>query len=209
MEQLEPAATVTETDPQPARPRLDPQIETELPALRQRLLRHARFALHDASLAEDLVQDTLIVVIEQQDRRRGEASLATWATAILKHKIADWYRSPSRRQLQQLTSEDEQLDQRTEARFDPSRPDVAQTSQQPENREEQRQLMTALERCLGCLSRQTERVFMMREWLGFETAEICQRAGISAENCRTLLHRARTALRGCMKRGGIATGVRR
>lgn len=209
MEQLQPAATVTAADPPPARPRLDPQIETELPALRQRLLRHARFALHDASLAEDLVQDTLIVVIEQQDRRRGEASLATWATAILKHKIADWYRSPSRRQLQQLTSEDEQLDQRTEARFDPSGPYVAQTSQQPENREEQRQLMTALERCLGCLSRQTERVFMMREWLGFETAEICQRAGISAENCRTLLHRARTALRGCMKRGGIATGVRR
>ncbi|MDQ6881212.1 MAG: hypothetical protein M3150_03860 [Pseudomonadota bacterium] len=56
--------------------------------LRQRLLRHARFSLHDQSLAEDLMQDTLMAVVEQAASRRGSASLVTWATAILKHEVA-------------------------------------------------------------------------------------------------------------------------
>ena len=75
--------------------------------------------------------------------------------------------------------------------------------QQPENRTEQRQMMTVLERCVSCLPRQTGNVFMMREWLGFETAEICERVGVSADNCRMILHRARMALRDCMQRDWI------
>jgi RNA polymerase sigma-70 factor, ECF subfamily len=65
-----------------------------------------------------------------------------------------------------------------------------------------------LERCVSCLPRQTGRVFMMREWLGFETGEICARLGVSAENCRTILHRARMALRACMQRDWIETRAR-
>ena len=41
-----------------------PSLESQLPALRQRLIRHARYALHDDGLAEDLVQDTLMAVVE-------------------------------------------------------------------------------------------------------------------------------------------------
>ena len=77
-------------------------LETQLPALRVRLVRHARYALHDDGLAEDLVQDTLMVVVEQHATRRGDSSLLTWATAILKHKVADWYRSPTRRRMVQF-----------------------------------------------------------------------------------------------------------
>ena len=185
--------------------RAEGDVERELPALRQRLLRHARFALHDQGLAEDLVQDTLMAVVEQQADRRGAASLVTWATAILKHKVADWYRSPNRGRLVQLTSEDEQLghslDELYDSAGDYARPVPA--VQQPDNQLEQRQMMTVLERCVSCLPRQTGHVFMMREWLGFENTEICDRIGISAENCRTILHRARTALRVCMQRDWI------
>ena len=39
-------------------------LEPHLALLRVKLLRHARFAVHDDSLAEDLVQDTLIAVME-------------------------------------------------------------------------------------------------------------------------------------------------
>jgi RNA polymerase sigma-70 factor (ECF subfamily) len=75
--------------------------------------------------------------------------------------------------------------------------------QQPENQAEQKQMWSVLERCLSCLPRQTGRVFVMREWLGFDTPEICERLGVSAENCRTILHRARMSLRACMQRGWI------
>lgn len=177
-------------------------ITPQLPALRQRLLRHARFALHDDGLAEDLVQDTLIAVIEQHGTRRGDASLLTWATAILKNKVADWYRSPGRRRMVYVGHDDDGDDTAIDALYTAagSYADPVPPWQQPENRVEQQQMMGVLERCVSCLPRQAGRVFMMREWLGFETPEICQRLGVSAENCRTILHRARMSLRECMQR---------
>lgn len=193
------------TPPGISAPDADVDLETQLPALRQRLLRHARFALHDASLAEDLVQDTLMAVVEKHASHRGEASLTTWATAILKNKVADWYRSPTRRRMVQFTSDDSQLERSVNAIYDQneSYADPIPAWQQPENQLEQRQMMTVLESCVSYLPRQTGYIFMMREWLGFENSEICDRTGISAENCRTILHRARMALRDCMQRGWI------
>ena len=68
-------------------------------AMRPRLVALAHARLGSRALAEDLVQDTLIAVVEQHARRRGEASLSTWATAILRNKVADWYRAPARRRM--------------------------------------------------------------------------------------------------------------
>lgn len=183
------------------------ELEDALPVLRERLLRHARFAVHDQALAEDLVQETLVAVLERQAQRRGEASLITWSTAILKNKVADWYRSPNRRRMVQMTADDATLDESIDAlyRANGSYAEPIVAWQQPENQTEQSQMMAVLERCLGCLPRQTGRVFIMREWLGFDTAEICERVGVSAENCRTILHRARMGLRKCMQRDWLAT----
>lgn len=194
----------------PADEAATPLSHAEWPVLRQRLLRQARFAVHDAGLAEDLVQDTLMAAFQQRDKHRGSATLATWAMAILKNKVADWYRSPDRRRMVQLAPEDDVLGDAVDALYDAqgSYTDPVPTWQQPDNHLEQRQMMTALERCVSCLPRRTGRVFMMREWLGFETAEICERVGVSADNCRTIMHRARMALRACMQRDWIKVGVR-
>ncbi|MDP1691354.1 MAG: sigma-70 family RNA polymerase sigma factor [Burkholderiaceae bacterium] len=180
-------------------------LEPQLAPLRVKLLRHARFAVHDDSLAEDLVQETLIAVVQQHTARRGDASLVTWATAILKNKVADWYRSPHRKRMVQLAAEDARIDDAIDALYnaDGAYTEAVPAWQQPDNHTEQKQMMTVLDRCLAHLPRQTGRVFMMREWLGFETAEICQRAGVSADNCRMILHRARMALRACMQRDWI------
>jgi RNA polymerase sigma-70 factor, ECF subfamily len=182
-------------------------LEAALPVLRQRLLRHARFAVPDASQAEDLVQDTLIAVMEQHGQRRGEASLVTWAMGILRHKVADWYRSPNRRRMVQFEADDGRLDDAIDALYDADGAyvDPVPAWQQPDNRMEQRQMMTILEHCVSGLPLQTGRVFMMREWLGFDNAEICERLGVSAENCRTILHRARMSLRGCMQRDWLGS----
>lgn len=201
-----PTSAVSPDPPALADPAGDAAIlESQLPSLRVRLLRQARFAVHDDSLAEDLVQDTLIAVFEQHSKRRGDASLVTWATAILKNKVADWYRSPTRKRVVQFNADDGKLGEAIDALYDAdgSYAEPVPAWQQPDNRTEQRQMMTVLERCVSCLPRQTGNVFMMREWLGFETAEICQRVGVSADNCRMILHRARMALRDCMQRDWI------
>ncbi len=61
--------------------------------LRPRLHAFARRALRDDDDAEDLTQDTLLAMLRTPAPFRGEASLPTFATAILKHKIADLART--------------------------------------------------------------------------------------------------------------------
>ncbi len=180
-------------------------LNDQLPALRQRLLRHARRVMHDVGSAEDLVQDTLLAVFEREAQRRGDASLTTWATSILKNKIADWYRAPVRRRMVQLPDDDAQPGDSIDALYDAegAYTDPVPPWQQPENQAETRQMMGVLNGCMSELPSQTGRVFMMREWLGFETAEIAERLGLSADNCRQLLHRARMGLRGCVQQRWI------
>lgn len=187
-----------------ASPGVPPTLEDHWVQLRQRLLRHARLAVHEPALAEDLVQDSLIAVLERPDARRGDASLTTWATAILKHKIADWYRSPQRRTVQAGPEEDDASGEAVNALYDAqgSYIEPVPAWQQPEGQEARRQMMSVLTLCLRHQPAQAGRVFMMREWLGFETPEICERLGLTADNCRMILHRARMGLRQCMTRQG-------
>lgn len=186
--------------------------DRELTVLRQRLLRQARLAVSDAAQAEDLVQDTLVAVLRQGAGYRGDAALSTWAISILRHKVADWYRSPTvRREVQLPDREGDDtaaLDEALAASFDASggwREPVPEW-QQPDHQAERKQMMLVLEGCMSCLPAQTRRVFVMREWLGFESDEIRTRLGLSADNIRTILHRARMALRDCMQRRWLGSG---
>jgi RNA polymerase sigma-70 factor, ECF subfamily len=179
-----------------------PALVAELPELRRRLMRQARLAVHDGAQAEDLVQDTLVAVVQQASTYRGDAALTTWAISILRHKVADWYRSPiAKREVQMPDEQGPALDAALADQFDETGHwrEAVPAWQQPEQHAERKQMMQTLESCLSCLPAQTRRVFMMREWLGFETDEIRAQLGLSAENVRTILHRARLSLRECMQ----------
>jgi len=63
------------------------------------------------------------------------------------------------------------------------------------------QFWAVFEICLDRLPEQTSRVFMMREFLGFESDEICDTLGLSTSNCHVILHRARMRLRQCLETG--------
>ncbi len=71
--------------------------------------------------------------------------------------------------------------------------------EQPEGSLGQKQFFAALEACLRALPQRTARVFMMREHLGLETAEICKELGVTPTHCWVMLHRARMALRLCLQ----------
>jgi RNA polymerase sigma-70 factor (ECF subfamily) len=56
-----------------------------------------------------------------------------------------------------------------------------------------------LQRCIEGLPSKVGRAFMMREWLEYETPEICQQLGITRSNCNVMLFRARMRLRDCVE----------
>ena len=161
------------------------------------LLRYASLQLRDRHAAEDVVQETLLAALEGKAAFGGRASLRTWLTGILKHKIVDAIRRASREST--LAADDELAD--IEKVFDERGhwQDMPAAWADPDAALEQQQFFARLEECLAALPARTARVFMMREHLGYETDAICQELGVTANHCWVLLYRARLALRECLQ----------
>jgi RNA polymerase sigma-70 factor, ECF subfamily len=178
---------------------------SQLIQLRQRLLRRARYAVHGGDMAEDLVQDTLIAVVQQLPRYRGDASLETWATAILKHKVADWYRSPARRRFVQANVDEESIEPVAQGwPADDNAPQAWVGSMSgPEPAAEQHETMRALDACVAAMPKNSGRALLMHDWQGYESPEVCERLGVSRDNLRTLLYRARKTVRDCIRHDWI------
>jgi len=157
------------------------------------LLRYASLQLRDAQAAEDAVQDTLVAALAGEAGFGQRASLRTWLTGILKHKIIDAIRRASREA--PAAGEDE-----FDALFDERGHWIEMPGawSDPDASLDQSRFFAALELCLSRLPAKTAQTFMMREHMGLETDEICKELAITATHCWVLLYRARMSLRECL-----------
>ncbi|MFZ2650592.1 MAG: sigma-70 family RNA polymerase sigma factor [Burkholderiaceae bacterium] len=175
-------------------------------SLRADMLRFAQLQLRNAETAEDLVQESIEAALRKASSFAGHSTLKTWVFAILRNRIIDHLRQASRTvTMSSLVDDSEDWQERLEALFNESgawrdgpRP-VAWPN--PEESMQTRQFWAVFENCLDLLPANTGRVFMMREFLGFESDEICAQLGITTSNCHVILHRARLKLRLCMDTG--------
>jgi RNA polymerase sigma-70 factor (ECF subfamily) len=178
--------------------------QAELNALRPDLLRFARLQLRDAGAAEDAVQETLLAALTGSHRFESRSSYKTWLISILRNKIIDIIRGQSREVAASSLADDEAGDDvLSETLFDQRGHWQAAAAPgrwaDPEASFEQQQFWAVFEACLDHLPEKTARVFMMREFLGFDTDEICKEIRISSSNCWVVLHRARLGLRTCLE----------
>ena len=178
--------------------------QSELNALRPDLLRFARLQLRDAGAAEDAVQETMLAALTGSHRFESRSSYKTWLISILRNKIVDIIRSQSRELPASALADDEAGDDLLdESLFDPRghwQPGARPARwADPEASFEQQQFWKVFEACLDHLPPKTARVFLMREFLGLDTGEICKETGISSSNCWVVLHRARMGLRTCLE----------
>lgn len=175
-------------------------------SLRADMLRFAQLQLRNTETAEDLVQESIEAALRKSSSFAGQSTLKTWVFAILRNRIIDHLRQASRTvTLSSLVDDGEDWEERLDALFnergawrDGPRP-VAWPN--PEESMQTRQFWIVFETCLDHLPPATGKVFMMREFLGFESDEICSQLGITTSNCHVILHRARLKLRGCMDTG--------
>lgn len=180
-------------------------------SLRADMLRFAELQLRDFATAEDLVQESIEAAIRKSSTFAGQSTLKTWVFAILRNRIIDHLRQAARTvNLSSLVDDDADWQDKFDAMFnerekwrDGPRP-VSWPN--PEESMQTRQFWVIFETCLDHLPAATGRVFMMREFLGFESAEICSQLGITISNCHVMLHRARAKLRVCMDVGWGRTG---
>jgi len=174
------------------------EVQSSLGQIRPRLLGFARLQLRSAAAAEDAVQDTLLAALEGASGFTGASSFQTWVFSILKNKIVDEIRRSSRTKAD--VDSESALDAAVSDLFDDRDhwAEIPSAWGDPHASLEQKRFWEVMDACLTNLPASPARAFMMREFLGLETTEICKELSISTTNCWVLLHRARIGLRECL-----------
>jgi len=164
------------------------------------LYAYALMRVRDASVAEDLVQDTLLAAIRSVARFKGESSERTWLIGILKHKVLDHLRRAGReRRLDEgmVPTEGEEAQH-----FDDQgqwRVEVAEWSD-PERSLEREEFWQTLQDCVGKLPDRLAILFTLRELDGMETDKLMETLNISSHNnVWVMLSRVRQRLRKCLE----------
>jgi RNA polymerase sigma-70 factor (ECF subfamily) len=139
----------------------------------------------DAGLAEDLVQDTFVAALGGAQEFRGDSSLRTWLTGILRHRIVDSYRAPERAE--------QSLEEGEEAAYEIPAPDS-----DPAVDFERARLREALQRQLARLPPRAARAFELAELEGWDAAEISRMLGVTPNNVWGMVRRARKSLQESM-----------
>ena len=174
------------------------ELSREVAALRPQMLRFARLQLRSDAAAEDAVQEALLSALQGAAGFTGAAALKTWVFSILRNKIVDDIRRRAREPELNVPLDDEGsfVDEMFVANGHWIEKPSAWAD--PEASLEQQQFWAIFEACLDGVPVKPGRVFMMREFLGLSTEEICKELKITTSNCWVLLHRARLGLRECL-----------
>ncbi|HEF5871515.1 TPA: RNA polymerase factor sigma-70 [Burkholderia cenocepacia] len=181
-----------------------------LARLRHDLLRFARLQLRDADAAEDAVQEALAAAWSHAGEFAGLSAHKTWVFGILRNKLIDVLRA--RQRMVSLSALDAELDGESvldRELFKDNGHWAAHAKPRPwpkpETLLQQQQFWMLFQACLDHLPEQIGRVFMMREFLDVEIADICSELTLTTNHCSVLLYRARTRLRTCLSEKGLTT----
>ncbi len=164
------------------------------------LFQYALARVRDSSLAEDLVQETLLAGIKAHSRFSQRSSEKTWLISILKHKIIDFYRKSSR---------ETTLNDVSDIAADPSdqyfdnkgmwQADINHWHA-PEKSLEREHFWRVLNECVSGLSDRHAKIFFLREIEGMSTEEICKVMDVTTtNNLWVIMSRIRMRLRQCLE----------
>lgn len=160
--------------------------------------------LPDRSVAEDIVQETLLAALRGRAGFDGRSSERTWLTGILKRKIADYFRRAYRERETVAGEESETAEDRAFMASGPWKGHwcaelPVDWGQDPSSLVESAEFWDALDYCVKQLPHRLAAVFVLREIEQMETATVCKELDISATNLWVALHRARRKLRRCLE----------
>ena len=161
------------------------------------LFNYAVARVSDAEIAKDLVQETFVAGLNSAKNYKGDAAERTWLIAILKRKVIDHYRKINSKKgkaevrVNYGSDSDSEGDWLEEQVADPF-------SQDGDNALENEELGMAIQECISKLPKKQSLVFKMKTIQGMSTEDICNDLGINPSNLWVMIHRARTALMGCL-----------
>lgn len=172
------------------------------------MLRVARLYVHSHAVAEEVVQETWLRILGAIDDFEGRSSLRTWIFVILGNCARR--RAEREGRYVSLTAHGEDQDEPAvdPARFFPAEhprwggmwttlvdgwehvPDAVLMSREAGER---------ITEAVQALPANYATVFTLRDIEGWDSGDVCALLGISAENQRVLLHRARSRIRAALE----------
>lgn len=168
-------------------------------ALQKKMLAFAQQQIGNPAVAEDCVQEAFLSAIKNQQAFKGQAAFKTWVFVILKNKIVDYFRQENKER--EFFNKDIEYDEQ-QTLFNPrghwlkeQRPSRwCDTSELTLNED----FWCVFNACLEHLPAEQSRIFMMREFIGLTSAEICDHLTITESKLYVVLYRARLKLRHCI-----------
>lgn len=151
----------------------------------------------DTEVAKDLVSETFLAGLKSAKNYKGDAAERTWLIAILKRKVIDHYRKINSKKgkaevrMSYSSGNDSDGDWMEEQVADPF-------STLENSVMENEELGLAIQGCIAKLPKKQAMVFTMKTIQGISTEDICNELGINPSNLWVMIHRARTALMGCL-----------
>lgn len=161
----------------------------DLGRYRQALLDHIRSIVRNPAESEDVLQEVLLKAHEGIGHLRAEGALTAWLFRIATHLGIDHLRKHSR---QPAVAED--VDPKDLPSGDDDAPSL-------ERMVEQQEMSACVQRFLLDLPSVYRTVLLLHDLEGFTAVEIASSLGITVENAKIRLHRARAALRAALTAG--------
>jgi RNA polymerase sigma-70 factor (ECF subfamily) len=167
------------------------------------LLQLARCYVPSRAVAEEVVQETWLGVLQGIHRFEARSSLKTWIFRILVNRAIE--RGKREGRVVSFSSLD---GERWEGAVDPSRfmgpdrelPDhwavpVSNWGEDPETRLLSEEAMSVIQKAIAALPASEQVVVSLRDVEGWTTGEVSEALGVSDAHQRVLLHRGRSRLR--------------
>lgn len=203
-----PAPTADELRLLEALRRRDESAFTELvDRYHNSLLRLARLYVKTHAVAEEVVQETWVGVLQGIDRFEGRSSLKTWLFRILMNRAKT--RGQREARMVPFSALSGSEDEAWEPAVDPARfrgPEdqypghwlvpLGSWGENPEKTLLSDEVRRAIEKAIESLPDGQRAVITLRDVQGWTADEVCNTLGISETNQRVLLHRARSKVRG-------------
>ena len=181
-------------------------------ALQGSMLRLAMVHTGTRAVAEEVVQEAWLGVLQQLDRFEGRSSLKTWILRIVSN-IAKTRAVRERRTVPFSASLGGDPRGAEEPAVEPERflpaghrwaghwaSAPSDWRELPEDRLLSRETMAEVERAIAGLPATQRAVLVLRDVDGLSAAEACQLLGLTEGNQRVLLHRARSKVRAALER---------
>jgi RNA polymerase sigma-70 factor, ECF subfamily len=172
------------------------------------LLRLARIFVSSQAIAEEVVQDTWLGVINGLSTFEGRSTLKTWIFRILTNRAQTRGKREARsRPFSSLADPD--LETKYQPAVDPERftpqgtwadPPEPWGSETPEKMLLRREVADLIDRAITELPQNQRTVVTLRDVEGLDREEVCNILEISETNQRVLLHRGRSRLRSALER---------